>query len=373
MLGAVVALRLHRYHVVPVLQGVEAYARLELPLQPPVEGLDDVRRVDGPPHRRRESVEREKLGHVEVFPERRIGLAPFADEGGEAGFGLFLGARRVDAGEAVEYLLPVLPSGAGGHVSADVDEASLLLGAREDLRYRLRHPLEAVGDEEKGIAQAARLHAPQAIGPFGRGFAGHYPEPQDLLPALAGDAEGDHHAFLLVAVAAFVASPDGEPRPVQIDDRAARERPGIEFLGLPVASLDDREDEPLRNAGPGPGLDELRDVGAGHPLGVQPADLRVEIVDAAPVFAQYPLLEQVEAVPRDPDVQGADGREDGPLVIAVPRRGLPAEAVLEEGLERVLHGLIDGLFGRLPEEFRRKGYTLRVFLVKIVHVAFSFF
>ncbi len=280
--------------------------RPQLPFEARVERLYDVGGVYGSPDGRRESVEREQLRHVHVFPKRRVRFAPFADERAEKRLRLAFRLGGIDGLEIVQYPLPVLLPRPGRHVPSDVDEAALLLGRGEGLGYGFRHPLEAVGDEKQRAADPPLPEAFQAFSPFRRGFAGEDPESEDLLPALLGYADGYHHAFPLVSAApAVVAPPHGEPRPVEVGYRALWERPGIEFLRLAVASLDDREDEPFGHVDADLGLEVSADVGAGHPLRVEPAHLGVEIVDAAAVSAYDPFLEQAEPVPRYPRVYDA--------------------------------------------------------------------
>ena len=119
-----------------------------------------------------------------------------------------------------------------GYVPLGVDQAKLVARVWEGFGNRLRHALEAVGDEELRIPDPPPFQGFEEIGPIARALPRHGPEIQNLPPSVPRYPDRHLYAFLGDGRGFAVAPLQGDVRPVHEHDDAFGEASAPEFLGL---------------------------------------------------------------------------------------------------------------------------------------------
>ena len=150
------------------------------------QGLRRVGGVNRPPHGLGEFVEPEHgvLLLDEGQHQLWVRLRPFRGEFGEGFVAFGPRAFRVNGLEIVHDLLPVADPDGLGYVPLGVDQAKLVPRVWEGSGNRLRHALEAVGDEELRIPDPPPFQGFEEIGPIARALPRHGPEIQNLPPSV---------------------------------------------------------------------------------------------------------------------------------------------------------------------------------------------
>ena len=161
----------------------EMPARLDDLAQPGVDALDGIGRVDHPAYRRREG----KEGNHPV-----PGPTPGGSHGGEflaprpLREGLQFSHGRFGAGRRVNRLdrrcqrLAILPTGVVEAVANQMHDAGLQRGRREHRGQGLGHALQAVGDGDQDVSDAAGLEIVEDLHPELGALGVLDPQPEDV-------------------------------------------------------------------------------------------------------------------------------------------------------------------------------------------------